>query len=51
VHQDWLVVSGAAEFEDEDVSPDEDEDDALGVLVAAGDEVLLATVCEPIDPS
>jgi hypothetical protein len=53
MHQDWLVVSGAAELEEEEeVSPDEDEDDdALGVLVAAGDEALLATVCAPIDPS
>jgi hypothetical protein len=58
VHQDWLVVSGAGESlveedvlpDDVDVSPDED-DDVLGVLVAAGDDVVLATVCEPIDPS
>jgi hypothetical protein len=61
VHQDWLVVSGAAESLDEedeesddDVSPDDeddDDDDALGVLVAAGVAAVFATVCAPIEPS
>jgi hypothetical protein len=53
VHQDWLVVSGAAESLEDEESPDDDEDDDVsGVLVAAGDAgVVLATVCEPIEPS
>jgi hypothetical protein len=59
VHQDWLVVSGAAESLDEedeesddDVSPDdEDDDDVLGVLVAAGVAAVFAAVCAPIEPS
>jgi hypothetical protein len=40
----------------EDVSPDDvvlsdEDDDVLGVLVAAGDVVVLATVVVPIEPS
>jgi hypothetical protein len=48
VHQDWLVVSGAGELSLEDVSPEDDV--ASGVLVA-GDAVVLAEACEPIEPS
>jgi hypothetical protein len=52
VHQDWLVVSGAAESLEDVSSEDESsDDDVLGVLVAAGVVVVLATDVEPIEPS
>jgi hypothetical protein len=61
VHQDWLVVRGAGESlddevspDDEDVSPDEDEDEDELVSAPEDDDVVvevLATVVDPIEPS
>jgi hypothetical protein len=58
LHQDWLVVRGAGESvedEDDEDEAESSEDDASGVLVADGvaldDDVVLATVVAPIEPS